>query len=766
MFDLFPAGARSRLAESEELRKQEESALLDLREEIDLLLKGGGTLPAEEVDTPHRFSRPGALADTLGQILDRLKRTNEELALAHDEIRAIFDAAGAAILVLDDQMRLQEWNRSGRDLFFPDREDARGLTCMHVVCGEQEPPENCLFRRVMVEGRKVENNDFSAAGRHFNVAASPIRDSEGRISRVVLVYTDVAERRRAEESLRESEFRFRDLLENASDLVQSVGSDGRLLYVNRAWRESLGYSEEEVDTLDIFDLVHPQSREHCQAAFRQVMEGGRFDHLEACFIARDGREVLVEGNLNCQLVDGVPVATRGIFRDVTARRHAEAEIRRLAYFDVLTGLPNRTLFRDRLGQELARARRENDVVALMFLDTDRFKEVNDSLGHEAGDRLLQAIGERLSACVRRSDTVARLGGDEFVIILGGIGGEHDAAGAAQKILRAVSAPITVEGREIFLTCSIGISLYPNDAGDPEELVKNADLAMYQAKGQGNAYQFFTPQMNVQSLERLVMANDLRHALNRHEFLLHYQPQISLSTGQIIGVEALLRWSHPTLGPVSPALFIDLAEETGLIVPVGRWVLRTACAQAQAWQAAGYPPLVMSVNLSARQFREPDLAETVRETLALTGLPPSWLELEITETALMENGERTCRMLQELKTMGVKLAVDDFGTGYSSLNYLKHFPIDRLKIDRSFVRDLTVNSEDAAIAEAIIALGHTLRLRVIAEGVETREQLEFLREHRCDEMQGFYFCRPETQEVFSNMLAQGLVCSDICPIDPR
>ncbi len=423
---------------------------------------------------------------------------------------------------------------------------------------------------------------------------------------------------------------------------------------------------------------------------------------------------------------------------------AEQEIERLAYYDSLTTLPNRALLKDRLRQSIAKTARDQKRAAVLFLDLDRFKGVNDTLGHIMGDRLLQEVARRLSSCLRETDTVARIGGDEFVVLLTGLskGQEEYISIIARKILDQLSTPVILDDKEIFTSCSIGIAVCPGDGEEVDTLLKHADLAMYQAKEQGrNNFQFFSRQMNDKVLERLMLENNLRRALERDELFLVYQPKMDLEHGALSGMEALLRWNHPELGLIMPGRFMPLAEETGLIRPIGEWVLRTACTQNKAWQDAGQAVLPISVNLSGKQMLQQDLAEKVASALAESGLAPHYLELELTESTVMSSAEETIIILQKLKQMGVSLAVDDFGTGYSSLSYLKHFPIDRLKIDRTFVRDITSNPDDAAIAEAIIAMAESLKLRVTAEGVELKEQLDFLLTRGCDEMQGFYFSHP-------------------------
>jgi len=469
-------------------------------------------------------------------------------------------------------------------------------------------------------------------------------------------------------------------------------------------------------------------------------------------VVRDGRTLATIVGYAAPLFDedGRPRGAIGASLDITERKRAEELVRNLAYHDALTGLPNRLLFQDRLALAVAQAHRHGKGLAVLFLDIDRFKVINDSLGHSVGDLLIREVAVRLRSCLREGDTVARLGGDEFTLLLPDVGQAVDAAKVAKKVLQLVRMPFEIDGRELFVTSSIGISLYPDDGKDAETLVKNADASMYRAKEQGrDHYQLYTPALNETALERLALESSLRKALAHDELRLHYQAILDVATRRVFGVEALLRWQHPELGLVSPGEFIPLAEVTGLILAIGPWVLRTACAQARAWQSV-LPGLRMAVNLSARQFQEANLVGHVTDALADTGLDPRFLQLEITESSAMQNAQSAIQTLRELKALGVGLSIDDFGTGYSSLSYLRRFPIDTLKIDQSFIRDIGTDPDDAAIASAIIALAHTLKLSVVAEGVETPGQLEFLARHGCDRTQGYLFSRPlpaaECQEM--------------------
>ena len=427
-------------------------------------------------------------------------------------------------------------------------------------------------------------------------------------------------------------------------------------------------------------------------------------------------------------------------------KEAEQNLAQVTNYDALTGLPNRSLFLDRLGHAISRSARSHRMVAVLLLDIDNFKAINDTLGHTHGDLLLQDIADRLRRCVLEDDTLARIGGDEFAIVLEGVSEIEEIAIIAQKIVDIFSLPFAPSGQEIYVTPSMGITIYPMDGHDSDSLLKNADAAMYSAKEYGrNHFRFYTTDMNALAIERFAMEGALRRAVEREEFALHYQPQVDIKSGRVVGVEALLRWNHPERGLVPPNEFIPLLEENNLIIPVGEWVLRTACAQCRAWLDAGLPPLRMAVNLSARQFRQDNLVEMIDSILRETGIGAKLLELELTEGLLMENTSETSTILGQLKSRGVLVAIDDFATGYSSLSYLKRFPIDRLKIDRSFVRDIITDSNDAAIAMAVISLGRSLGLSVIAEGVETAAQLEFLGVQKCDEYQGFHFSRPVPPE---------------------
>ncbi len=485
-----------------------------------------------------------------------------------------------------------------------------------------------------------------------------------------------------------------------------------------------------------------------------IVSGGIEEDLAAEAMKAGAQDYVMKSNLT-----RLPPAIERELREVEVRRdrkRAEATVEHQAHYDLLTNLPNRTTFKDRLTVALAQTGRNRKMLAILFVDLDRFKTIVDTLGHTIGDKLLRGVAERLRASLEDGDTLARMGGDEFVILLPQITRTDRAVRVAQRVLEAIKPPFHFDQHELHLTMSIGITLYPYDGEDADTLLKNADTALYRAKEHGrNNYQLYTPAMNARAFERLALENSLRKALERREFLIHYQPQVHMKTGAIVGTEALLRWQHPDLGLVYPAEFISIAEETGLITPLGEWVIRTACAQNKAWQKAGLPPMTVAVNLSARQFQQLDLVETVARILKETGLEACWLEMEITEGIAMQNADYTNVLLRGLKEMGVKVALDDFGTGYSSLSYLKRFPIDTLKIDQSFVRDLATDPNDAAIANAVIVLAHSLKLLVVAEGVEQPEQENYLRQHQCDISQGFLFSIPLPADALEALVRKHL-----------
>ncbi|SKA00117.1 response regulator receiver modulated diguanylate cyclase/phosphodiesterase [Trichlorobacter thiogenes] len=564
----------------------------------------------------------------------------------------------------------------------------------------------------------------------------------------------------AEEALRQSDLRL-----SRAQRIARIGSwewnlQTNELYFSPELFSILGYdavTAPQVSLEWLYHQINPSDIPVVRKALGATIESGRSLDMTYRIATCSGAEIVVasQAELECDH-DGRAVLLVGTLLDVTDRTRAEQEIHHLANYDSLTGLPNRNLLHDRLQQAIVQSARMKGSVGVLFLDLDRFKGVNESLGHKAGDQLLRTVAERLRVCVRESDTLARVGGDEFVVILNLVADEDGVSSAASKILAIISEPFVIEGQELYLTTSIGVAVYPTDGGDVQSLLKHADLAMYQAKDMDrNNFQFFSSDLNVKVMERMVLESSLRRALERDEFELFYQAQVDVVKRTIIGFEALLRWHHPELGMISPEKFIPLAEETGLILSIGEWVIRTACRQAKAWQDAGLPPVRMAVNLSGKQFRT-KLDQVVASILLETGLGASWLELELTESILMRNAAENQQLLQALSGMGCSLSIDDFGTGYSSLAYLKNFPLGRLKIDRSFVRDIITSPDDRAIAKIIIDMAHTLKMEVTAEGVEDHDQLELLKSYGCREIQGFLFSKPVPAAAAEEFLRKGIL----------
>jgi diguanylate cyclase (GGDEF)-like protein/PAS domain S-box-containing protein len=570
------------------------------------------------------------------------------------------------------------------------------------------------------------------------------------------------ERKTMEDALFVVKERAQVTLNCIGDAVVCTDISGNITFLNLVAEKMTGWAWEEAvgrPMDDVFRIQDALTRETTPNPMDVAVGLNRTVHLPAncILIRRDGFETPIEDSV-APIHDREGKATGAVivFRDVSAARAMAEQMTHSAQHDFLTGLPNRMLLNDRVNQAIVLAPRHNKKVAVLFLDLDGFKHINDSLGHPIGDKLLQSIAKRLVGCVRNSDTVSRQGGDEFVVLLSEMEQQEDAAISAIRVLEAVAEAHSIDHHDLHLTASIGVSVYPDDGLDAETLIKNADTAMYQAKENGRqSYQFFKPAMNVRAVERQSIEESLRRAIERKEFLLHYQPKIRLGTGEITGAEALIRWTHPTRGPVSPANFIPVAEDCGLILPIGHWVLREACKQARAWLDAGLPLGTIAVNISSMEFREDNFLESVFATLSETGLDPKFLELELTESVLMKRAESAASVLKALRARGVQIAVDDFGTGYSSLSYLRKFPIDALKIDQSFVRQITSAPDDTTIVTAVISMGRSLKLRVVAEGVETQGELSFLQAHQCEEAQGYYFSRPVLPQQFAILLKTGV-----------
>jgi diguanylate cyclase (GGDEF)-like protein/PAS domain S-box-containing protein len=593
------------------------------------------------------------------------------------------------------------------------------------------------------------------------------RTSELRIANEEL-RVEIDKRQRAQESYRHEVIAREDVeidLQRSDERMRMAVEAARIGFWDwdvirdeQVWsdicKELLGLRPESTTNFQVLiNSVHPDDRKALGDELKAAIEEKRDYGLEFRAVWPDG-SVHWQAAKGRAFFDETGHTTRmaGIVMDITARKVAEKQIQYLAYYDALTGLPNRTLLEDRIATALAGARRRNDKVAILFFDLDRFKDINDSMGHPVGDVLLQQVAERLKTCAREQDTVARVGGDEFIIMLTGLKDVPDTAIAAERLMDAMIGLYSIQGHAVGITCSVGISIFPEHGADGEVLIKNADAAMYSAKESGgNNFRFFTEDMNAQVMERLALENGLRLALDKKELFLVYQPQVDIASGKITGLEALLRWQHPELGLVPPDKFIRIAENSGLILPIGEWVLRTACSQVRKWQDEGLPAVTIAVNVSAIQFRQDGFCELIRRVLDETGLAPHYLELELTESLLLANADVMFSVVEELNAMGLTLAVDDFGTGYSSFSYLKRYRVSKLKIDRIFIRDVAVNPDDAAITSAIISMAKSLRLKVIAEGVETEAQMSFLRAHRCDEIQGYYFSKPLSVDKVADRL---------------
>ena len=693
---------------------------------------------------------------SVGTVQDITERRRVEEALIQSEanFRTLTENANVGILV----------NHRGRHVFANNRllamlgysaEEIRDTGMKELVHPADYDKVMDRFRERM-DGRPVpsvyETVFVTKDGLAVPVELTAARTLwQGEPSGLVFVL-DIRERLRAEEQMR----KLSSAVEQTADAVMITNRDGVIEYVNRAFEQTTGYSlVEALGKKPSLVQSGMQGEEFYRQVWGTLLRGETFRDV---FINRKkGGELYYEEKTITPLKDTSGRITHFIStgKDITERIVAQERLQYLAHHDALTELPNRVLFMDRLSQALTRARWRGRVIGVMFLDLDRFKNLNDTLGHDVGDHFLQAMATRLKGAVREGDTVARFGGDEFAILLEDIAHAEDVSAIAGKMLQTFSTRFMLDEHEYYITASIGISLYPNDGADPATLLKHADTAMYRAKDLGkNNYQFYAADMSAMAFERLTLETSLRHALERREFVLYYQPQVEIASGRLLGMEALLRWRHPDFGLIGPLQFIHLAEETGLIVPIGEWVLRTACAQARAWETEGIRVPRLAINISGRQFSEPAFIDTTKRLFNEFGLQTTQVEFEITESVIMKDARLTADRLGLLYAAGIRFAIDDFGTGYSSLSYLKRFPISTLKIDKSFIHDVTTSEDDAEIVRTIIAMAHGLRLKVIAEGVETPEQLALLRAHGCDAVQGYYFSRPLPPEDLASWLGAG------------
>jgi diguanylate cyclase (GGDEF)-like protein/PAS domain S-box-containing protein len=561
---------------------------------------------------------------------------------------------------------------------------------------------------------------------------------------VLCIAKNVNDLRQAEEKLRQSEQRFRGAFENSPVGIVLIDLEGNIFQTNHFASEVLGYESAALEGKHISRLIPQEDRSQFKETLMRLLEGSDDTvRTERRMLREDNLEIWTNFHIVMQRdSDGKPLYLIGQIADITEMKSSQSRMERMAFYDTLTNLANRRLFYDRLGQAVDHAQRSKHLSALLYLDLDQFKRVNDTLGHEIGDILLQEVSTRLTRCVRKEDTVARLGGDEFTVLLFDIRSPSDASLVAEKILKTLRQPLNISGHQLVVTTSIGITIVPQDGTDPNSLMKNADLAMYRAKEHGrNIYQFYSEEMNINAIKRLRTEYELRRALDRNEFILYYQPKVRLEDQLVVGVECLIRWDHPDRGILSPYEFIEVAEETGAIVDMGNWIIEEGCRTGKELCDQAGRDIQIAINISPRQFKDPNLVATIRRSLRETGLNPSSMELEITETMLMGDVDAANQTVRQLHDLGVHMAIDDFGTGYSSLNYLKKFPINTVKVDRSFIMDIPSSADDKAITSAVIAMAHRLNMEVVAEGVETRDQLDFLIEHDCEFAQGYLFSKP-------------------------
>jgi len=687
-----------------------------------------------------------------------------EAASAQRISATVFDASAEAITITDVQGHILSVNPAFTHMSGYSAADAVGRNPRLLNSGLQSKAfYEQLWSDLLLHGSwhgEMVNRHKDGHLVDVQMSITTSRDSLGEAQHFIGVSTDITERKKSEKDVLQLNTQlnqFKNTLDQTLEAVFICDPESlRFTYVNQGAMQQVGYSETELMQMTPVDIKPLYSLAQFQKVVQPLIDGVRPSFtFQTVHRHKDGHDVPVEVFLQLIRLEGQAPRFVAMVTDISERHAAQKQIEFLAYHDPLTGLPNRLLAKDHLEQAVLVAERENSRVALLFIDLDKFKTINDSLGHVIGDGLLKGVTIRLRECLRDIDTLSRQGGDEFLIVLNNMRDTEPVTMVAEKILGRMAEPFEIDHHELSVSLSIGIAVYPDDGKDFDTLLKHSDTAMYQAKDAGrNTHRFHTAQMNIDAIEHLRMRNGLRRALEQGEFVLHYQPQISLATGAVFGAEALIRWHHPELGMVPPGRFISVAEDSGLIVPIGEWVLREACRQSVAWRKAGLPELLIAVNLSAVQFKRGDVLKSVIQALAESGLEPALLELELTESILIKDTEKVLTTVRQLKSLGIKLSIDDFGTGYSSLSYLKRFDVDKLKIDQSFVRDMADDPDDAAIVRAIIQMAKSLNLTTVAEGVEDERQLALLRLQHCDEAQGFHFARPMPADEFASFIFKG------------
>ncbi len=703
----------------------------------------GPTFTEEEID----FAKKLAVSVSLALENARLYTDTRKWA---DKMDYILSSITDLYFVLDAEGRFREVNPRAEQFFRRTVNELLGKNIWEEFPSARDAGFYNQFQRAMTGKQPVHfEGKSNISGHWYEIHLYP------RDGRLEVYFRDISDRKQAEEALQESEKRFRVVAEAARVMIYEIDVLTGEILVLRGLQELLGYRQGEIALTREWwtDALHPEDRDRIIAQSEESLRSGKDYRVEYRLRHRDGRYIYVQDTGKI-MKDGTGRLARfiGGLVDISDRKNMEEEIRHMAQHDALTDLPNRRLFIDILNVELSQARRHKNVAAILFLDLDRFKEINDTLGHDVGDRLLQEVALRFRRTVRESDTVARIGGDEFNIVLADISRSQDISDIARKVIQSLEQPIVIAEHLLAITTSIGISIYPNDSEDTDTLLRYADIAMYAAKEKGrNTFQFYDPSMNIKTVERIRVESMLRQTLERGELVLYYQPQVELATNKVSGVEALVRWNHPDRGLLAPDQFLPIAEETGFINALDQWAIRTACLQVKAWQNDGPGQLPVTVNLASRCLRSPDELDIIARILEETAVDPHSLDIEITESTAMTDIERTAPILRKLAAMGIRISIDDFGTGYSSLHYLKKLPIDKIKIDRSFIRDIATDADDRAIIGAVTSMARKMGIRTVAEGVETEEQLDFVREAGCDEVQGFLFSRPVTASEFEKLI---------------